>query len=170
MFKYALLLSALMTVTPVFAQETTENKTQADYDREVGDAFKTLTENLQNTSIEVIKYMNALNKALSESVPQLSQNVSQLVSSVRPIAETMQKNVDDFASEMDKQISDFEGISSEETDNYPEPPQANISQVNEPQENTLFAQIDAEIKRIQEQPVPPVSEPVKIKLFPSTVE
>ena len=162
MMKYGVLLGCLMlTALPVYGQDATQTKTQADYDREVEESLKALTEDLQNTSVEMVKYLNAFNKALSESVPQLSQNMTQVLAAIRPIAETMQKNVDDFAKEIDQQmeISDDDAVT-------PQAINTETAKMSVPAPEDISAQIDAELIALKE----PVQESAKIKLFPSTVE
>ena len=166
MMKYGVLLGCLMlTALPVYGQDATQTKTQADYDREVEESLKALTEDLQNTSVEMVKYLNAFNKALSESVPQLSQNMTQVLAAIRPIAETMQKNVDDFAKEIDKQMEISEENNQAETDAKTQPLVVETQEIIVSAPEDISAKIDAEMAQFETP-----REPVKIKLFPSTVE
>ena len=177
-FMSALLCSVLLSVPTIAADEQntleTEEHSQAYYDQQVTESMKELTSQLQLMSGEIIKYMNAVNKAINESVPQMSEDMGKMISSMKPLAETMQKNVENFAKEINTQLDlpEDEALSFEPAPVRPELASEAIKAPEEvivPTREDLSAEIDDELAQFT--PPPPPSAPrAKIKLFPSTVE
>ena len=144
----------LMMTTSAFATE--ETKDQEYYDKQVTQSLQAMTSDLQAATEEMIKYMNAMNKALNESMPQVRENIAKIIASMRPLAETMQKSINDFDQEIEKQLDtpNTETLKAPEEVVIPEPETLDISTA-----------IDEELVQFETK-VPQK----KIKLFPSSVE
>lgn len=95
-FAYAVMLS-LCFASVVSAAE----KTQADYDKEVEENIKVMTQELQIMTDEMAKYMTALSKAMNNSMPQITKNMGTMVKSMEPVIENARKSAEMFQIEME---------------------------------------------------------------------
>ena len=172
LFAMLLTVSLLTLTNNIHAQET--EKSQAEYDKEVAESLQEMTTQLQNISNDIIKYMNAMNKALEETMPQMTEDVGKIISSMKPLADTMQKNVDNFTKEINEQLDVYE---LENDPDYPEvapaKPALAIDDISTPsaspsifEPQDLSSAIDKELAQFQATPTPQR----KIKLFLSSVE
>ena len=166
MKKFGIVLVAFLFTVPAMAEE--QEHSQEYYDQQVAENMQELTSQVQQMSDTLVKYMTALNKVLGQSLPQMNENLIKAMSSMQPVAQTMQKNIEEFEKQLNAQT---ETLENEEND-YPHPagvkPQlASASQVEETDEN-INAAIDEELAQFE---VAHPKEPhYKIKLFQSSVE
>ena len=171
-FQAVALSSVLLAATNVWAEEEPV-KSQEYYDQELTGNLQEMTAQLQAFSDEFVKYMNAMNKALNATMPQLSQDMGKALASIKPVAETMQKNAENFAQEVNAQLGEFSEPTEKEnlTIGGVRPELASETITNP--ENVIIPEpaltdevssaIDAELSQFKQQPR-------KIKLFPSSVE
>lgn len=158
-----------------------EVKNQEYYDRQVAESMQAMTNELQNMTGEMVKYMNAFNKAVGESMPQLSQNMSEALKSMRPVAENMQKTAEDFAKNINAQLQTAAPATPKSENTYK--PEAikpvlaidddnHIRSDNNAVQNNhseLNAAIDEELQILQQNHTAQTPQ-AKIKLFPSSIE
>ena len=141
-----------------------DNTSQEYYEKQITDSMEAFSSQLQIMTDEMIKYMNALNKAIDESVPQMSSNLVKIISSMKPLAENMQKNVNDFAQQINKELD------GTQLDN-------NVSNTSEPisvpnaevLDETTMEAIDVELANFEQSQEKEKISP-KIKLFSTSVD
>ncbi|MBQ8464988.1 MAG: hypothetical protein IJ545_03155 [Alphaproteobacteria bacterium] len=171
LFNSVLFCVLLLSSVAVRAEE---EKSQEYYDKQVEENMKQITSQLKQMSSEMTKYMNAMNKYMNESMPELSENMSKFMSSVKPLTETMQKNMQAFADQVNAEIEAAEKNKDNSEKLVPAPVKTELAsseiiapedvQIAEPQAQELDSAIDAELAQFHQE------QPSKIKLFPSSVE
>ena len=149
----------------VSAQAEDDVKTQADYDKEVAESLQKMTSELQMKTDELVKYMSAVNKALNETMPQFSNSMGKLISSMKPIAETMQQNLDHFAEEVNLQLDEEANEGENDTPPLPQQISESEDEVISEMEN-VSSEIEAELAQFEDFPS---ARPAKIKLFPQVL-
>lgn len=159
-FASVLTLSCLLAC-PAMAEE---EHSQEYYDQQVAESMKALTSQLQLMSGEMVKYMNAVNKALNESIPQMSEDMVKVIATMKPLAENMQKNIDTFAEQVNQELE----AESSVNDNIVAPEKVVITEISI-DDPDLSQKINEELAQFE----PPLSQETKhpkIKLFPSSIE
>jgi hypothetical protein len=158
-FVSVLALSCLFAC-PVMAEE---EHSQEYYDQQVAEGMKAMTAQLQLMSGEMVKYMNAVNKALNESVPQMSDDMVKVLSTMKPLAENMQKNIDNFAQQVNQELN----TETNTEEKIVAPEKVVVPEITT--DDHLSEKIDEELAQFE---APRLQEPQqnKIKLFPSSIE
>ena len=153
---------SFLFVAPVWAEE---NLPQEYYDQQMAENMQELTSQVQQMSDTLVKYMTALNKVLGESLPQMNENLVKVMSSMQPIAQTMQQNIEEFEKQLDAQ-PDFQNLQN--NTQFIAPESVVVPEIQ--MENTDISRaIDEELAQFEvNHPVD--LKPAKIKLFPSSVE
>jgi hypothetical protein len=126
------------------------------------DNMKAMTVQLKQMSDELVKFMNAMNKSLDETMPQLSKDMSNVISAMKPVADNLQKNIDNFNQEISASLGDF-AKPTDKQDTIVNPEEIVVQEVA-PQDIT--AEIDKELAQFELSSTPQG----RIKLFPSSVE
>lgn len=162
MKKFGIVLMSFLFVAPVWAEE---NLPQEYYDQQMAENMQELTSQVQQMSDTLVKYMTALNKVLGESLPQMNENLVKVMSSMQPIAQTMQQNIEEFEKQLDAQ-PDFQNLQN--NTQFIAPESVVVPEIQ--MENTDISRaIDEELAQFEvNHPVD--LKPAKIKLFPSSVE
>lgn len=172
-FNSVLLGVLLLSSASVKAEE---EKSQEYYDQQIEENMKQITAQMQAMSSEMTKYMNAMTKYMNESMPKVSEDMSKFISSVKPLAEAMQKNMQTFAEQVNTEIDAAQKNQTNTEILVITPVKQELAsqsitapedvQIPEPQtsESELDSAIDAELAQFNQE------KPAKIKLFPSSVE
>lgn len=165
--------SFMFSALPVCAEDT-EEKSQEYYDQQIEENMKQITAQMQTMSSEMTKYMNAMTKYMNESMPKVSNDMGKMFSSIRPLAETMQKNMQAFTDQINAELdaAQKDKTTTEVLVIEPVKPELASSEIiapedvkiPEPPTTELDSAIDAELAQFNQE------NPVKIKLFPSSVE
>lgn len=141
-----------------------DNTSQEYYEKQIADSMETFSSQLQVMTDEMVKYMNALNKAIDESVPQMSSNLVKIISSMKPLADNMQKNINDFAKQINQELE-----ASQLDTSTNKPNEQRVISSTEVLDDTTLEAIDVELANF-EQPQTKEKISPKIKLFSTSVD
>ena len=165
--------SFMFSALSVRAEET-EAKSQEYYDQQVAENMKEITSQLQTMSNEMTKYMNAMNKYMNESIPELSNDMGKMLSSIRPLAETMQKNMQAFTDQINAELdaAQKDKTTTEVLVIEPVKPELASSEIIAPEDVKIPDAVSEDINDAIDEELAQLNtdKPAKIKLFPSSVE